>query len=227
MATRAAGKQDPAGSRNGNPALDGEAPADGAADRPPAQRGPRAPADGRVRGAGGIPGAGRVAQARPARSSARTSPRSTEMVAAIESDVALVIAVMRLANKRADGRGRVRSIPQAIEVLTPAGVEALIGATKTFDFFERTPAVGRGARALPPARGRDAARGGPALLADRVPRPRRAAGHLAAARHRQARAGAGLSRATRARSTRPPARPSSASTPSAASSASTTRSSAA
>ena len=66
-------------------------------------------------------------------------PSVTEMVTAIESDVALVIAVMRLANKRADGRGRVRSIPQAIEVLTPAGVEALIGATKTFDFFERTP----------------------------------------------------------------------------------------
>ena len=30
-------------------------------------------------------------------------------------------------------------MPQAIEVLTPAGVEALIGSTKTFDFFERTP----------------------------------------------------------------------------------------
>ena len=97
------------------------------------------------------------------------------MVTAIESDVALVIAVMRLANKHADGRGKVRSIPQAIEVLTPAGVEALIGATKTFDFFERTPALGRGARALPPARGRDPARRRPALLARRVPGPRRAA----------------------------------------------------
>ena len=62
--------------------------------------------------------------------------------------MALVISVMRLANKRADGRGRVRGIPEAIEVLTPAGVEALIGATKTFDFFERTP-PGAAARALP------------------------------------------------------------------------------
>ena len=54
-------------------------------------------------------------------------------------DVALVISVMRLANKRPEARGRIRSVPQAIEVLTPAGVEALIGSTKTFDFFERTP----------------------------------------------------------------------------------------
>jgi putative nucleotidyltransferase with HDIG domain len=66
-------------------------------------------------------------------------PSVADMVAAIESDVALVIAVMRLANKHAASRGRVRGIPEAIEVLTPAGVEALIGSTKTFDFFERTP----------------------------------------------------------------------------------------
>ncbi|KKK77787.1 hypothetical protein LCGC14_2850080, partial [marine sediment metagenome] len=66
-------------------------------------------------------------------------PSVGDMVSAIESDVALVIAVMRLANKHASSRGRIRNVPEAIEVLTPAGVEALIGATKTFDFFERTP----------------------------------------------------------------------------------------
>jgi putative nucleotidyltransferase with HDIG domain len=66
-------------------------------------------------------------------------PSVSDMVSAIESDVALVIAVMRLANKHAGGRGKVRTVPEAIEVLKPAGVEALIGATKTFDFFERTP----------------------------------------------------------------------------------------
>jgi putative nucleotidyltransferase with HDIG domain len=66
-------------------------------------------------------------------------PSVSDMVAAIEADVALVIAVMRLANKHAGGRGKVRTVPEAIEVLKPAGVEALIGATKTFDFFERTP----------------------------------------------------------------------------------------
>ena len=66
-------------------------------------------------------------------------PSVTDMVSAIESDVALVIAVMRLANKHSASRGKVRSIPEAIEILSPAGVEALIGTTKTFDFFERTP----------------------------------------------------------------------------------------
>jgi putative nucleotidyltransferase with HDIG domain len=66
-------------------------------------------------------------------------PSVSDLVAAIESDVALVISVMRLANKHQAQRGKVRSIPEAIDVLKPAGVEALIGATRTFDFFERTP----------------------------------------------------------------------------------------
>jgi putative nucleotidyltransferase with HDIG domain len=138
MATRAAGKQDPAGSRNGNPALRGDAPA-------------TALPTGRQHNEGHgrrLTAAFEALEAFPALAESRKrvlrvvsqdQPSVTEMVTAIESDVALVIAVMRLANKRADGRGRVRSIPQAIEVLTPAGVEALIGATKTFDFFERTP----------------------------------------------------------------------------------------
>ena len=66
-------------------------------------------------------------------------PSMADMVTAIESDVALVIAVMRLANRHSSSRGKVRSVPEAIDVLTPAGVETLLGTTKTFDFFERTP----------------------------------------------------------------------------------------
>src|SRR5436309_916600 len=42
-------------------------------------------------------------------------PSVSEMVDAIESDVALVISVMRLANKRPEARGRIRTVPQAIE----------------------------------------------------------------------------------------------------------------
>ncbi|HEX8854774.1 MAG TPA: HDOD domain-containing protein [Thermoleophilaceae bacterium] len=63
-----------------------------------------------------------------------------EMVAAVESDVSLVIAVLRLAN-RAPGakKGKVTSIPKAIEILRPSGVEALASRTAVFDFFERTP----------------------------------------------------------------------------------------
>ena len=86
-------------------------------------------------------------------------PSVTEMVTAIESDVALVIAVMRLANKRADGRGRVRSIPQAIEVLTPAGRRGADRRDQDLRLLRAYAPVGRGTRALPPARGRDAARG--------------------------------------------------------------------
>jgi putative nucleotidyltransferase with HDIG domain len=66
-------------------------------------------------------------------------PLLADMVTVIESDVALVISVMRLANKHAPRRGKVRSVPEAVDVLTPAGVESLIGTTTTFDFFERTP----------------------------------------------------------------------------------------
>ncbi|MGI8633151.1 MAG: HDOD domain-containing protein [Solirubrobacterales bacterium] len=60
-----------------------------------------------------------------------------DVVAAVESDVALMVAVMRIANRR--GNGKVTGIPQAVEILTTTGIEALASATKTYDFFERTP----------------------------------------------------------------------------------------
>ena len=63
-----------------------------------------------------------------------------EVVAAVESDVALVITVLRIANRAAPRkRGKIASIPDAVEVLTPEGVETLAARTNTFDFFERTP----------------------------------------------------------------------------------------
>ena len=64
-----------------------------------------------------------------------------EVVAAVESDVALVITVLRMANGAASRRkGKITSIPAAVEVLTPEGVEAIAARAPTFDFFERTPA---------------------------------------------------------------------------------------
>lgn len=60
-----------------------------------------------------------------------------DVIRAVESDVALVIAVMRIANTRPGSSGKVSSIPAAVEQLSPAGVEALATATNTFDFFER------------------------------------------------------------------------------------------
>src|SRR4051794_12651002 len=63
-----------------------------------------------------------------------------DVVAAIESDVSLVIAVLRIANRAANPKkGKVATIPQAVEILTPSGVEALAARTNTFDFFERIP----------------------------------------------------------------------------------------
>ena len=68
------------------------------------------------------------------------SPSSSDVVSVVESDLALVIATMRLAN-HVDGsaRGRVDSIVQAVEVLSPQAVQALATRARTFDFFERAP----------------------------------------------------------------------------------------
>jgi putative nucleotidyltransferase with HDIG domain len=63
-----------------------------------------------------------------------------EVVAAVESDVALVITVLRIANRTAQRKkGKIASIPDAVEILSPEGVETLAARTNTFDFFERTP----------------------------------------------------------------------------------------
>jgi putative nucleotidyltransferase with HDIG domain len=64
-------------------------------------------------------------------------PSTGDVVAAIESDVALVIAVLRLAN-RADGRrGNVESIVESVDVLSPEAVQRLASTAETFEFFER------------------------------------------------------------------------------------------
>ena len=63
-----------------------------------------------------------------------------EIVAAVESDVSLVITVLRIGNRNAQRkRGKIASIPAAVDILTPEGVEALAARATTFDFFERTP----------------------------------------------------------------------------------------
>jgi putative nucleotidyltransferase with HDIG domain len=66
-------------------------------------------------------------------------PSTADVVNAVEGDVALVIAVLRLAN-RVDGRsrGNVESAVKAVEVLSPQAVYAVAGRARTFDFFDRT-----------------------------------------------------------------------------------------
>jgi len=69
-----------------------------------------------------------------------TEPSTADVVSAVESDVALAIAVLRLAN-RVDGRlrGRVDSAVRGVEVLSARAVHAIAKRARTFDFFERTP----------------------------------------------------------------------------------------
>ena len=69
---------------------------------------------------------------------AEERPSTSDVVCAIESDVALVIAVMRMAN-RAPGerRGRVENVVEGVEVLSPEAVQKLAESAETFDFFER------------------------------------------------------------------------------------------
>src|SRR5918992_1195760 len=65
-------------------------------------------------------------------------PSTGEVVRAIESDVALVISVLRLSNGLdSPRRGQVESIVGAVEVLSPEAVQALAANAETFEFFER------------------------------------------------------------------------------------------
>ena len=67
----------------------------------------------------------------------RTS--AAAMVAAVETDVALAISVLRLANTiEGARRAPVDNVVKAVEVLSPESVQAIVSRTRTFDFFERT-----------------------------------------------------------------------------------------
>src|SRR5262249_36084591 len=73
--------------------------------------------------------------------------RVGELVEAVESDVALTIAVLRAANHGGASSGGAASIPEAVEALKPSGVLAIAGTAPVFDFFETS-----GGRDLRPER---------------------------------------------------------------------------
>jgi len=62
---------------------------------------------------------------------------TADIVTAVESDVALIIAVLRLANRAQDGRARIDTAVKAVELLSPQTVQAVATRARTFDFFER------------------------------------------------------------------------------------------
>jgi HD-like signal output (HDOD) protein/DNA-binding CsgD family transcriptional regulator len=62
---------------------------------------------------------------------------TADVVSAVESDVALIIAVLRLANRAQEGRARIDTAVTAVEVLSSQTVQAVANRVRTFDFFER------------------------------------------------------------------------------------------
>jgi putative nucleotidyltransferase with HDIG domain len=66
-------------------------------------------------------------------------PSGADIVAAVEGDVALAIAVLRLSNQL-DGpsAGRIDSAVAGVEALSPATVLSIASRARTYDFFERT-----------------------------------------------------------------------------------------
>ena len=79
---------------------------------------------------------------------------TADIVSAVESDVALIIAVLRMANRVEDGRGRIDTAVAAVELLRPETVHTLAGRLRTFDFFERASMwdAARSASACTPSR---------------------------------------------------------------------------
>jgi len=62
-----------------------------------------------------------------------------DIAAAVECDVALVIAVLRLANQTQAGQGQIDTAAAAIEVLSHEGVLAFADSVETFDLFAGAP----------------------------------------------------------------------------------------
>ncbi len=68
----------------------------------------------------------------------RDNVATADVVSAVESDVALIIAVLRFANQVQGKRGRVDTAVAAVELLSEQTVQALVAQLRTFDFFERS-----------------------------------------------------------------------------------------
>jgi putative nucleotidyltransferase with HDIG domain len=85
-------------------------------------------------------------QARVMKAATAETVRLGDVVAAVEADVALTIAVLRSANRGGPPQGAA-TIPEAVDILKPSGVLAIAGTASVFDFFERN-----GGRDLRPER---------------------------------------------------------------------------
>ena len=61
---------------------------------------------------------------------------TADVASAVESDIALTIAVLRLANSRQHSRGRIDTVVCAVESLAPQAIRALASEVRTFELFE-------------------------------------------------------------------------------------------
>ena len=75
-------------------------------------------------------------QARVMKAATAETARVGEIIEAVESDVALTVAVLRAANRAGAPQG-VATIPEAVEVVKSSGVLAIAGTASVFDFFEQ------------------------------------------------------------------------------------------
>ena len=97
---------------------------------------------------------------------------TADIVTAVESDVALIIAVLRVANQAQSSRVRVDTVVAAVELLSPAGRAGARRARAHLRLLRALERLGRGARALPAARAGDAARRRPHRHRGRLRAPR-------------------------------------------------------
>jgi putative nucleotidyltransferase with HDIG domain len=65
-----------------------------------------------------------------------------QAVTAVESDLALTVAVLRRANGRTGSREQVASVPDALEKIGAIGLRDVIAGAPSFDFFEQASAWG-------------------------------------------------------------------------------------
>lgn len=77
-----------------------------------------------------------ISRERLRRMASKPGASDSEIVETVESDVALTIAVLRAASQRNGRPGRLTTVQDAVETLTPAGVEDAAEQLETYDFFE-------------------------------------------------------------------------------------------
>jgi HD-like signal output (HDOD) protein/DNA-binding CsgD family transcriptional regulator len=72
----------------------------------------------------------------------RTSAATAEIVASVESDVALTTTVLRLANDAQPGRGQIDTVAGAIKALSAEQIRTAVERMSTFGLFERADVWG-------------------------------------------------------------------------------------